>query len=66
MSSLTTSHHKLFSKRKQSSLDNKISSYTHYITFGITDCETIEGSLYYRNYIAVGRLCDREVIKQHF
>ena len=43
-----------------------MSSCTRYVTFGITDCETVEGSLYYYNYIAVGCLCDCEVTEHYF
>ena len=66
MSSFASSRRKLFSKRKQSSFDNKIPFCTRYVAFGITDCETVKGSLRYCNYITVGRVCDREVTEQHF
>ena len=36
------------------------------MAFGITDCETVEGSLCCYNYIIVGCLCDREVTEQYF
>ena len=66
MSSPTSSRHKLLSKRKESSLNNKISFCTHYVAFGVTNYKTVEGSSRYHNYIAVGHLCDREVTKHHF
>ena len=66
MSSFITSRRKLLFKRKRSSLDNKISSCTRYMAFNITNYETVKGSLYYRNYIAVGYLCNREVTEHHF
>ena len=64
--SLISSCRILLSKHKRSFLDNKISFCTYYIAFGITDCETVEGSLYYYNCIAVGYSCDREVTKHYF
>ena len=47
-------------------MDNKISSYTHYVIFSITDCENVKGSLYYYNYITVGYLCDHKITKYYF
>ena len=41
-------------------------SCTRCVAFGITDCETVKGSLYYYNYIIVGYLCDREVTQHYF
>ena len=66
MSFFTTSCRKLFSKRRRSSLNNKIFFCTRYVAFSITNCETIEGSLRYHNYIAVGYLYNREVTEHHF
>ena len=66
MSFFTTSCRKLFSERKPNFLDNKISSYTHYVTFNITDYKTVEGSLHCYNYIAMGYLYNREVTEHHF
>ena len=36
------------------------------VAFGITNCETVKGSLYYCSYIAVGHLCNREVTEHYF
>ena len=58
MSSPVTSYCKLFSKYKQSSLNNKIFYNTCYTAFGIIDCKTIKSSSYYYNYIIAGRSCD--------
>ena len=57
MSSLTASCRKLLLKRKRSSLDNEMPSCTRCVAFGITDCETVEGSSRCRGCIAVGRSC---------
>ena len=64
--SLISSRRKLLFKRKQSSLNNKMFSCTCCVTFGITDCKTIKGSLYYYNYIFVGYPCDWEVTEHYF
>ena len=66
MFSPVTSYCKLFSKRKQSSLNNKIFFYTRCTAFGITDCKTVKGSSYCCNYVTVSRLCDREITKYYF
>ena len=66
MSSPISSRRKLFFKRKQSLLDNKIPFYIYCVVFGVSDCKTVEGSSRCRNYIAVGRSCDREVTEQYF
>ena len=66
MSSLITSRRKLFFKRKRSFLNNKIFSYTRCVAFGITNCETIKGSLRYYNYITVGYSCNYKSTEHHF
>ena len=66
ISSLISSCRKLLSKRKRSFLDNKMPFYTRCVAFGITNYETVEGSLHYYGYISVGYLCDREVTEHHF
>ena len=63
ISFLIISRRKLLLKRKQSALDNKIFSYTCYDAFDIANCETVEDSIYYYNYIVVGYSCDHEVSK---
>ena len=36
------------------------------ITYSITNYKTVEGSLYYYNYITVSYLCNCEVTEHHF
>ena len=66
MSSSATSRRKILFKWKWSSLDIKIPFFTRCTAFGITDCETMEGSSRYYNYIVVGRSCDYKVTEQYF
>ena len=40
--------------------------YTRCVAFGIINCEIIEGSLHYRNYITISYLCDRKITKHYF
>ena len=44
MSSFITNRRTLLSKCKRSFLDNKMSFCTCCVAFGITNCETVEGS----------------------
>ena len=66
MSFFIFSCRKLFLKHNHSSLNNKISTCTHYVAFNIINYKTVKDSLYYCDYIAVGYLYDRKVTEYHF